>query len=103
MVQEMLTLVLETHRPQTFVFDGAFPYRGMLDSMDIIAIPQKIWLRRGMFREGSSIPVDSIGKFDLIVHPGDAVTLAPSEVNHGVDVMHVGPILVIDDDVMNAS
>ena len=100
MVQEMLTLVLETHRPKTFVFDGAFPYRGMLDSMDIIAIPQKIWLRRGMFREGSSIPVDSIGKFDLIVHPGDAVSLAPSEVNHGVDVMHVGPILVIDNDEM---
>lgn len=100
MVQEMLTLVLETHRPKTFVFDGAFPYRGMLDSMDIIAIPQKIWLRRGMFREGSSIPVDSIGKFDLIVHPGDAVSPAPSEVNHGVDVMHVGPILVMDNGEM---
>ena len=96
MVQEMLTLVLETHRPQTFVFDGAFPYRGMLDALDTIAVPQKVWLRRGMFRKGTSIPVDSIGKFDLIVHPEDAIPLASSEIDHGVEVLTVPPMTLID-------
>ncbi|MEC8720880.1 MAG: hypothetical protein VXX50_00460 [Candidatus Thermoplasmatota archaeon] len=100
MVQEMLTLVLETHRPQTFVFDGAFPYRGMLDALDTIAVPQKVWLRRAMFRKGSSIPVDSIGKFDLIVHPEDAVPLPPSEIDHGVEVLTVPPMTLIDSDEM---
>jgi len=100
MVQEMLSLVLETHRPQTFVFDGAFPYRGMLDALDTIAVPQKVWMRRGMFRKGSSIPVDSISKFDLIVHPEDAVPLNSSEIKHDVDVMMVSPITLIDSNEM---
>jgi len=100
MVQEMLTLVLETHRPSAFVFDGAFPYRGMLDSLDTIAVPKKIWVRRGMFRKGSSIPVDSIGKFDLIVHPGDAVPHASSELEHNAQVEHVEAITVLDSDEM---
>ena len=100
MVQEMLTLVLETHRPQTFVFDGAFPYRGMLDALDTIDVPSKVWLRRGMFRKGTSVPVDSIGKFDLIVHPEDAVTYPPSEIEHGVEVQMVPPMTLIDRDEM---
>ena len=100
MVQEMLTLVLETHRPQTFVFDGAFPYRGMLDALDTIAVPSKVWLRRGMFRKGTSIPIDSIGKFDLIVHPEDAVPHPPTEIEHGVQVEMVPPMTLIDSDEM---
>ncbi len=100
MVQELLSLVLETHRPQTFVFDGSFPYRGMLDALDTIDVPQKIWLRRGMFRKGTSVPVDSIGKFDLIVHPEDAVPMLQSDVNHGVEVLSVPPMTLIDSEEM---
>ena len=100
MCQEMLTLVLETHRPQSFVFDGAFPYRGMLDALATIDVPQKVWVRRGMFRKGTSIPVDAIGRFDLIVHPGDAVPHAASEVEHGVEELHVPPMLLIDPEEM---
>jgi len=100
MCQEMLTLVLETHRPQSFVFDGAFPYRGMLDALSTIDVPQKVWVRRGMFRKGSSIPVDAIGRFDLIVHPGDAVPHGPTELDHGVEELHVPPMLLIDPDEM---
>ncbi|MBA46326.1 MAG: hypothetical protein CMB31_07060 [Euryarchaeota archaeon] len=98
MVQEMLTLVLETHCPQCFVFDGAFPYRGMLDALDTIAVPQKVWVRRGMFRKGASIPVDSIGKFDLIVHPDDALNDLSPRINHGVQTLSVPPITLIDPD-----
>ena len=100
MVQEMLTLVLETHRPQTFVFDGAFPYRGMLDALDTIDVPSKVWLRRGMFRKGTSVPVDSIGKFDLIIHPEDAVSHPPSDIEHGVEVKTVSPMTLINRDEM---
>ena len=100
MCQEMLTLVLETHRPQSFVFDGAFPYRGMLDALATIDVPQKIWVRRGMFRMGTSVPVDAIGRFDLIVHPGDAVPHAASDVEHDVEELHVPPMLLIDPEEM---
>ena len=100
MVQEMLSLVLETHRPQTFIFDGAFPYRGMLDALDTIAVPQKVWMRRGMFRKGTSIPIDSIGKFDVIVHPEDATPILSSEISHDVDVEFVPPITLVDSSEM---
>ena len=100
MCQEMLTLVLETHRPQSFVFDGAFPYRGMLDALATIDVPQKVWVRRGMFRKGTSVPVDAIGRFDVIVHPGDAVPYSTSEVEHGVEELHVPPMLLIDPEDM---
>jgi len=72
----------------------------MLDALSTIDVPQKVWVRRGMFRKGSSIPVDAIGRFDLIVHPGDAVPHAASEVEHGVEELHVPPMLLIDPDEM---
>ena len=53
-----------------------------------------------MFRKGSTIPVDSISKFDVIVHPEDAVSLNTSEIDHGVDVLMVSPITLIDSDEM---
>ncbi|MFL2977846.1 MAG: hypothetical protein ACJZ59_02130 [Candidatus Thalassarchaeaceae archaeon] len=71
-----------------------------MDSLDTIAVPKTIWVRRGMFRKGSSIPVDSIGKFDLIVHPGDAVPHASSEVEHDAQVELVEAITVLDSDEM---
>ena len=33
--REMLRIVIEAHNPTTFVFDGAFPYRGMLRPSEI--------------------------------------------------------------------
>ena len=98
MVQEMLTLILETHRPSAFVFDGAMPYRGMLDAIDSLDVPQKIWVRRGMFRKRSSIPVDSISKFDLVIHPGDAVPHPPSDVKHSASTHLVNAITTFDPD-----
>ena len=71
LVEEMLTLVFETHNPKYFLFDGAYPYRGMLNS--IYGHDQLLKFGLEDVRKGSSIPVDSIEYFDLIVHPSDAV------------------------------
>ena len=54
---------------QSFIFDGAFPYRGMLRAIHSRTDIDKLWMRRGTFRKGSSIPVDSINFFDAIIHP----------------------------------
>ena len=72
--EEMLNLVFELHRPKAFVFDGAFPYRGMLNSIQYQG-PEilKIWLRRGSIKKNSkNIPVESIGLFDAIIRPADS-------------------------------
>ena len=34
LVEDMLRIVLDVHRPHSFVFDGAFPYRGMLNAIE---------------------------------------------------------------------
>jgi hypothetical protein len=100
LVEEMLTLVLETHKPKWFMFDGAFPYRGMLNAIRNDSELKKMWMRRGMFKKGSKVPIDSIGYFDLIIHPEDAIPKTEEEVEHDVKIMHIPPISLIEDDEM---
>ena len=97
LIEEELTLCFETHKPKMFIFDGAFPYRGMLRSISANSTLQKVWMRRGMFRTGSSIPVDSISHFDLIIHPQDSVKTIESKLNHDVETIHSPPIVLLDE------
>ena len=98
LVEEHLSLAFSQHRPSTFIFDGAFPYRGMLNAIRDQSRVRKIWMRRGPFRKGSRIPVDSIAHFDTIIHPEDSVPLAPNELEHGVDSITCAPIVLLDEE-----
>ena len=98
LLEEELNLCFDVHKPKMFIFDGAFPYRGMLRAIADCSNMQKVWMRRGMFRKGSSIPVDSIGHFDKIIHPEDAVPLPAGEVDHGVETLSCPPIVLLDED-----
>jgi UDP-N-acetylglucosamine--N-acetylmuramyl-(pentapeptide) pyrophosphoryl-undecaprenol N-acetylglucosamine transferase len=98
LLEEELNLCFDVHKPKMFIFDGAFPYRGMLRAIADCSNMQKVWMRRGTFRQGSSIPVDSIALFDLIVHPEDSVPLPTSEVEHGVDTVTCPPIVLLDEE-----
>ena len=100
LVEEMLSLIFDTHVPTNFVFDGAYPYRGMLDAIHGRTDLNKVWIRRGMFKKGKSVPVGSIEHFDLIVHPGDAVKVKESEIQHNVEILNTEPILLVNHDEM---
>jgi hypothetical protein len=100
--EEMLSLVFSIHRPRAFVFDGAFPYRGMLNSLksqdkDML----KVWVRRGSNKKNSkNIPVESIGKFNAIVRPGDSGKLNfEEEHNHNIPIVRTNPILIHNSEV----
>lgn len=97
LLEEELTLCIETHKPSMFVFDGAFPYRGMLRAIEGRTNLNKVWMRRGMFRKGARIPVDSIQHFDVIVRPGDAIDEHEEELEHGVELMTCSPIVLLDE------
>lgn len=97
LVEEHLSLAFNQHRPSTFIYDGAFPYRGMLNAIREQSKTRKIWMRRGTFKKGSRIPVDSIAHFDTIVHPQDSVSLAQNEVDHGVESITCSPIVLLDE------
>ena len=96
LVEEHLSLAFNQHRPSTFIFDGAFPYRGMLNAIRDQKATQKIWMRRGTFKKGTRIPVDSIAHFDTIIHPEDSVPLPPNELDHGVETITCSPIVLLD-------
>ncbi len=96
LLEEELTLCLETHNPSMFIFDGAFPYRGMLRAIQGRDGLKKIWMRRGMFKKGAKIPVDSIQHFDSIIRPGDAISESTEEIAHGLEVLTSPPIVLLD-------
>jgi len=100
LIEEELNLCFDVHHPKMFIFDGAFPYRGMLRSLTSRSATKKVWIRRGTFRQGSNIPVDSIGYFDAIVHPEDSIPLKPSEINHDVETLTCPPIVLLDSNEM---
>jgi UDP:flavonoid glycosyltransferase YjiC (YdhE family) len=96
LLEEELNICFETHRPSMFVFDGAFPYRGMLRAIQGKKSTKKLWMRRGTFRKGSSIPVDSIQHFDTVIHPEDSVAAKIEHTGHNLEVITCPPIVMLD-------
>jgi UDP-N-acetylglucosamine--N-acetylmuramyl-(pentapeptide) pyrophosphoryl-undecaprenol N-acetylglucosamine transferase len=97
LLEEQLSLCFDTHKPKQFIFDGAFPYRGMLRAIEHKDF-NKIWVRRGMFRKGATnIPVDSIEHFDILVRPGDSKPLdLKSEQSFNIEKVECDPIILVD-------
>ena len=100
--EEAMSLVFATHRPSVFVYDGAYPYRGMLNAIQGRMNMSKIWLRRGTFKEGATnIPEDSLEHFDYIIRPQDSTRNDVSkEIAKGLDVGHCNPIVLLDKEDM---
>ena len=44
--EEMLANVFSVHKPSIFVFDGAYPYRGMLNAIKGRVGVKRVWVRR---------------------------------------------------------
>ena len=98
MLEEQLSLVFTQHKPSLFIFDGAFPYRGMLNAVSSFQGIKNVWIRRGMFKKGSNIPVDSIQHFDLIVRPEDSIPASLDEITHEVETLNVPPIVLLNEE-----
>jgi UDP-N-acetylglucosamine--N-acetylmuramyl-(pentapeptide) pyrophosphoryl-undecaprenol N-acetylglucosamine transferase len=98
LIEEELVICLETHSPSMFIFDGAFPYRGMLRAISAFDGLDKVWMRRGTFKQGANIPVGSISHFDLIIHPEDSVHRDAPEMDHGVESIGCPPIVLLEED-----
>ena len=97
LLEEELNVCFETHRPSMFIFDGAFPYRGMLRAIQGRNSLRKIWMRRGTFRKNTSVPVDSIHHFDALIHPGDSVYSSSEGIAHNLEVITCPPIVMLDE------
>lgn len=97
MTEEMMSAMVHVHRPKMFVFDGAYPYRGMLNGIKGRENLQKIWVRRGNFKKRAKpIPTDSIKHFDMIVSPKDSVPLVADSNVEEVPNIHCSPIQLLE-------
>ncbi len=97
-----LTRILLRDRPAALVFDGTYPYDGLLGALaearsrgvDVRAV----WSRRGMWRPGGDRgQLGRSGRFDLVVEPGDLAAAADrgSTAGRG-DAVRVGPVTLLD-------
>ncbi|MCA0172794.1 glycosyltransferase [Bacillus sp. RAR_GA_16] len=73
MLRDHLETVIGIHQPETIVFDGAFPYAGLVASMRKKDGLRKIWVKRGQHKEGKAELVESKeAEFDEVYVPGEA-------------------------------
>ncbi len=93
--EEFLSNVFEIHRPSMFIFDGVYPYRGMLNAIRP-RIMEKIWLRRSTFKKNSSkIPLESLNYFDTIIRPADSTNVDKDD-EYDPDTITCDPIRLLD-------
>ena len=98
LTEEMLSTIFSAHRPMIFLFDGAFPYRGMLNSINGRNDIKRIWLKRGTMKKGATnIPRDSLEHFDHIIRPQDSVkSLISDEFPSDLDIVQCNPIILLE-------
>ena len=98
-VEEIIVNVFLIHRPKLFVFDGVFPHRGILNSIQGRRGIKKVWLKRGMFKKGkSSIPVDSINHFDTLIFPKDSISHEGTDLDLSPEIIRCEPIFYADEE-----
>ncbi|MAK42086.1 MAG: hypothetical protein CL997_05305 [Euryarchaeota archaeon] len=98
-VEEIIVNVFLIHRPKLFVFDGVFPHRGILNSIQGRRGIKKVWLKRGMFKKGkSSIPVDSINHFDHLIFPKDSISYEGTDLDLSPEIIRCEPIFYADEE-----
>ena len=65
-----LNNILDIFSPKTFIFDGDYPFRGMLNAMESREEMNRYWIRESSQNfKTSSLPVDGFELFDAIIHP----------------------------------
>jgi UDP-N-acetylglucosamine--N-acetylmuramyl-(pentapeptide) pyrophosphoryl-undecaprenol N-acetylglucosamine transferase len=71
--EEMLANIFSVHKPKIFVFDGTYPYRGMLNAIKTRPGLHRVWVKRIQKKGKGNSPVDAYHNFDNIVVPGDLI------------------------------
>ena len=62
--------ILDTFHPRTMLFDGDYPFRGVLNAIALRPEMNRFWVRESLLNfKISSLPIDSFDEFDAIIHP----------------------------------
>ena len=99
MLRRRLAAMIEEHDVRALVFDGTWPYRGLLGAMVDHPEVLTVWSRRGMWRPGIDTPsLEHSGRFDLILEPGEFSERfdAGATSQRRDEVIRVGPLTFLD-------
>ena len=62
--------ILDTFHPRTVIFDGDYPFRGLLNAISLRSEMNRFWIRESLLSfKISSLPIDAFETFDATIHP----------------------------------
>jgi UDP:flavonoid glycosyltransferase YjiC (YdhE family) len=90
--------VLQRHRPDVVVFDGTWPYLGLLAARSRHPEIAFAWCRRGMWRAGTTTSQleRATPAFDLVVEPGEIAAELDAGPTPALPAHRVRPIVLVD-------
>lgn len=91
--------IVDHYRPDVLVYDGVSLYRGLLESWGAHDDLHRIWLRRAMWRPGTTVPAAHADVFDMVVEPGDIAATGDvgATTRERSAVRRVDPIVHLDE------
>jgi len=94
LLRNQLDTILDLHTPSTLVFDGTFPYEGLVSAMNDAKGLRRVWVQRGERKKKSRDKVAGMEKyFDLTIIPGEAG--GASEMP-GKRIFRTDPVIFLD-------
>ncbi len=97
LAHDSLTRMFDLHLPSMFVFDGTFPYRGMLNAISERDDITKVWVHRERIKKTLiDIPKERIEHFDIIINPSDSISVDPVLNSLEVEIVKCEPIIFAD-------
>ena len=93
--EEFLEYIFKHHKPNYFIFDGVFPYRGMLNSISNHKEITTFWIKRYCLKESNSKKsIEDFNQFDYIIRPNDSIKLDLNKRNN--NLITCNPILLLE-------
>lgn len=69
-VEQIFSGILDTFHPRTMIFDGDYPFRGLLNAVSLRPEMNRFWIRESLLSfKISSLPIDAFDSFDATIHP----------------------------------
>lgn len=91
-------VMLERVQPDVVVFDGTWPFQGVMAACNAYGRPAFVWSNRGLHKErSSSVSVDE-SLFDLVIVPGElGASFSTESLASGRKKIIVPPVTILDD------
>ena len=73
-----LNCILDIYAPKTFIFDGDYPFRGLLNAIELREEMNRYWIRESPHNQNiTKLPIDGFEIFDAVLHPSLTKTNDP--------------------------